>query len=281
MELLVASGLMIVILGATLTSMEGFTTTTRISADQNDSQEVARRAMDQLARELRNHAVANTQAPEGIALATPFDLIFETVGRSRPAGSANTANVERVRYCLDAAAPGTLWVQTQAWMTASAPAVPSAAACPSGQWGTQRIVAEDLVNRLGSATRAVFTYDSGTPSQVRRVEITLLVDTTPASKPKATQLQSAIFLRNANSAPTAAFSVTVSGNGRAILNGTASTDPEGERLAFTWKVDGTTIAATGAIAEQAGLTTGSHQIELRVTDPGGVPGSAQQLVAVP
>jgi type II secretory pathway pseudopilin PulG len=280
-ELLIASSLMLVILTATLTSLDGFNETTRVSAAQSDSQQQARQAMGQLARELRNHAVANTQAPEGIALAAPYDLVFETVGASRPAGTANSSNVERIRYCLDGGTPATLWAQTQSWTSVSAPPVPSTVGCPSSAWATRRVVAQDVVNRLGSQERAVFSYDAATAAQVRRVEMTLYVDTTLASEPKETQLQSSVFLRNANARPVAAFSASVTGSGLAILNATASSDPEGERLRYSWKVDGVAIAPTSETVDQGGLAPGPHEVELTVTDPGGLFHTARQTVVVP
>ncbi|HEX8648916.1 MAG TPA: PKD domain-containing protein [Thermoleophilaceae bacterium] len=280
-ELLLASSLMLVILAATLTSMDGFNRTTRVSADQNDSQQQARQAMGQLARELRNHAVANTQAPEGIALAAPYDLVFETVGASRPAATANSSNVERIRYCLDGGTPATLWAQTQSWTSAAAPPVPSTVGCPSSAWGTRRVVAQDVVNRLGPLERAVFTYDAASAAQVRRVEMTLYVDTTLARDPKETQLQSAIFLRNANRAPAAAFTASVTGSGLTVLNATGSADPEGERLRFAWKVDGVAIAPTSETVDHGGLAPGPHEVELTVTDPGGLFHTTRQTVVAP
>ena len=278
-ELLIATSLMLVILIATFNSLDRFTITTRISSDQNDSQQQARQAMSQLTRELRNHAVANTQAPEGIAVASPFDLVFETVGQKRPAGSANTANVQRIRYCLDGGTPAKLWAQTQTWTSAATPAVPETVTCPSTQWGTKRIVAEDVVNRL-NANRPVFTYDAATAAQVRRVEVSLFVDTTLTRLPKETRLQSAIFLRNANHAPTAAFTAAVTGSGRTLLNGTSSTDPEGERLRYAWKIDGVAIAPTSETVDWSGLTPGAHSVQLTVADPGGLFGTVTNTVTV-
>jgi hypothetical protein len=279
LELVLAATLMLIVLGATLTTLDEFTDSTRATELQNDSQEQARSAMDQLARELRNHAVANTRAPEGIALAEPYDLIFETVGQSRPSGSANTANVQRVRYCLDA--DSTLWAQDQFWTTASSPEVPSIISCPSNFWHSRRIVAEDVVNRLGGASRPLFTYDAANPAQVRRVSMSLFVDTTPGAEPKETRLQSAIFLRNANQPPAASFTATVTGSGQLILNGTESSDPESERLSYSWKIDDAAIAPATATVDYGGVPSGTHSVELTVTDPGGLFGTNRQTVAVP
>jgi type II secretory pathway pseudopilin PulG len=283
MELLLATTLMLIVLGATLTTLDEFSRSTRTTEDQNDAQQQARQAMTQLARELRNHAVANTAAPEGIALATPHDLIFETVGASRPAGSANTANVQRIRYCLDSldGKGSRLWVQTQSWTTAGAPPVPTAIGCPSVLWGGARLVAQHVVNRVGPVDRPVFTYDSTVPAEVRRVAISLYVDTTLGRDPKETRLQSGIFLRNANHAPVAAFSADVTGSGVVVLDATRATDRENERLLYAWKVDGVPIPPTSAAVDWPGLSSGTHTVELKVTDPGGLYGTTTRTVVVP
>lgn len=282
-ELLLATVLMLIVLGATLTTLDEFSRSTRTTEDQNDAQQQARQAMTQLSRELRNHAVANTAAPEGIALAAPYDLIFETVGASRPAGSANSANVQRIRYCLDSidGKGARLWAQTQTWTTASAPAVPAAIGCPSVLWGGSRLVAQHVVNRVGGAERPVFTYDSTVPAEVRRVAISLYVDTTIGRDPKETRLESGIFLRNANHAPVAAFTAVATGSGVVVLDGTRSTDRENERLLYAWKVDGTAIPPTSAAVDWPGLSSGTHTVELKVTDPGGLHGTTTRSVVVP
>jgi type II secretory pathway pseudopilin PulG len=283
MELLLATTLMLLVLGATLTTMDEFSRSTRATEDQNDAQQRARQGMTQISRELRNHAVANTAAPEGIALATPYDLIFETVGASRPAGTANSANVQRIRYCLDSVDGNgsRLWAQTQTWTTASAPGVPGAIGCPSVLWGGARLVAENVVNRAGGIDRPVFTYDSTVAAEVRRVGISLYVDTTIGRAPKETRLESGVYLRNANHAPVASFTAAVTGSGVVVLDATHSTDRENEKLVYSWKVDGAAIPPTSAAVDWPGLSSGTHTVELRVTDPGGLWGNTTRSVVIP
>lgn len=282
-EVLLATVMMTVVLLATLGLFDSFNRTTRTNEAQNDSQEQARRSMGQLARELRNHAVANTAAPEGIALATPYDLVFETVGRDRPAATSNSANIERIRYCLDVTNPADsdLYAQHQRWTTASPPAMPPTDKCPAFGWDKTRKVAESITNRIGGANRPVFTYDAAVAAQVRRVAMTLYIDTEPATAPKETRLDSGIFLRNANHAPTAAFTTWVNGSGRVVLNGTASTDPERERLLYSWKAEGTELDSATGTVEWTPPGSGTYTIELRVSDPGGLFGVKQQTVTVP
>lgn len=283
MELLMASTLMLIVLGATLTSLNTFAGNTRASEEMNDSQQRARQSMNQLVRELRNHAVANTNAPEGIAVAEPYDLVFETVGHNRPGETSNTANIERIRYCLGDPpfADGQLWVQVQTWTTATPPAMPSTTHCPDPTWPKRRVVAEDVVNRLGGRDRPLFTYDAAVASEVRRVQASLFVDTTPGTGTGETHLQSGVFLRNANHPPVAAFTVRVTGGGLVVLNATGSRDAEGQRLSYAWKVNGTAIPATSATVDYTPSASGPHTIALTVTDPGGLYGTSQQTVSVP
>src|SRR5687768_4297460 len=102
-ELLLACVLMLVILGATLTTLNSFQSNAETNARQNDSQEEARRATDRLARELRNLASPTNEEPEAIKRALPQDLIVQSVADVRPAGSLNARNTQYVRYCYDAA----------------------------------------------------------------------------------------------------------------------------------------------------------------------------------
>ena len=74
-ELLLAALLMLIVLGATFTSLTTFESNSRINELQNDNQEEVRAAVDQLSREIRNHAVATQQAPVGIVSLTGYDIL--------------------------------------------------------------------------------------------------------------------------------------------------------------------------------------------------------------
>jgi hypothetical protein len=68
-----------------------------------------------------------------------------------------------------------------------------------------------------------------------------------------------------NAAPTAAFTSNCSTTGCA-LDGTTSSDPEGEALTYAWKVDDVDAGTTSTISPP--LTPGPHTVSLTVTDPG-------------
>ena len=100
-ELLVAATLMLIILGATLTSVNAFQKNNETNNLQNDAQDEARRGIDRLAKELRNLASPTNETPQAIKRKDPQDLIVQSVGETRPAGSLNARNTQYVRYCLN------------------------------------------------------------------------------------------------------------------------------------------------------------------------------------
>ena len=291
-ELLLAAALMMVVLSATLVSLTTFERTSRINELQNDNQEGIRAAVDQLSRELRNHAVATQQAPQGIVTLTGYDMVFQTVAPTKPASTSNDQNIERVRYCLDTSdlRNEKLWAQEQTWTSATPPAVPSTASCPDPAWGNQRFIADRITSRFDASTpstprnRPIFTANSATIGQITRIDLTLFLDTTPGggpvNAPDETRIDSGIFLRNQNQPPVAAFTSSVTGSRHIVLNASGSSDPENQSLTYTWK-DGSTTIAGGGQTNDYPTTSGSHTITLTVQDPGGLATSTSATVTVP
>jgi hypothetical protein len=96
------------------------------------------------------------------------------------------------------------------------------------------------------------------------------VDTTPARLPAEVDLQSSVFLRNQNRAPTAVFTGTSMPGGSIFLNGSGSEDPEEKSLTFDW-YDATisnpaTLVGHGIVFTYKPLTAGVHQMYLVVQD---------------
>lgn len=292
LELLLAASLMLIVLGATFTSLATFESNSRINELQNDNQEDIRAAIDQLSRELRNHAVATQDAPQGIVKLTDYDLVFQTVAPTKPAVTSNVQNISRVRYCLDVSKlrKEKFWSQEQTWTTATPPAVPDTSKCPDNSWGNQRFIADGITQRFKADTpntprnRPVFFPNSAVIGQVTRIDISLYLDTTPGggpiNAPDEARIDSGIFLRNQNQPPTASFTASVTGSRHIILNASDSNDPENQSLTYIWKDGSTTLDATGQTADfQA--TTGTHTISLTVRDPGGLSTTTTQTVVVP
>lgn len=283
-ELQIAMVLLLIVVGATLTTFNESEATNRVNQDQNDAQDQNRRAIDTVARELRNLASPSTSSPVAVERSEADDMIFKTVAPTMPDSSQNDANLSRVRYCLGATDGGkeTLLRQEQTWITpAPPPDLPTGSTCPDASWpaiagaSTNAVVAaENLVNREEDVP--VFAYDSMDPAMVYSIGVELVVDLDPSRSPLPSRLGTSVFLRNQNQAPVASATATDTGTGhRVLLNGTASLDPEGSALiGYEWFADGDLddSIATGVVAYWSPSGSGwpqVHDITLRVTDAGG------------
>ena len=146
---------------------------------------------------------------------------------------------------------------------------------------------------VANGTRPVFTYNSAALPSITEIAASLFIDTDRGHSTKEVTLQSAVFLRNQNRFPTAEFDMQVSG-GTLVLNGSASSDPEGRALSFYWYDEARTTnscVAVGDPALPAGIPTagcvgkgavynytpsasGSRTMHLIVADPGGLQAQA-------
>jgi type II secretory pathway pseudopilin PulG len=295
-EVLVVASLLIVVLSATLGAFNHFEATAEVNRRQNDSQDQARNALTLLTRELRNLASPIDAAPNSVERNGEQDLIFRSVGGTRPAGSANDRNVRRVRFCLNRA-QRILYRQEQTWLTATAQAMPPATDCPGAGWNvTQRVISANTVND----TRPVFTYNNTALNRITEITTSLFVDVNPGRSPKETGIQSAIFLRNQNRAPTAVIDAKHAGGSSQVivLNGSASSDPEGKALTYYWidttrttnscgagvpvEVPSAGCVATGILANYTVPAPGTRGMKLIVRDNSGLTATSNVVpVCVP
>lgn len=278
-ELLLACVLMLVILGATLTTLNSFQSNAETNARQNDSQEEARRATDQLARELRNLASPTNEEPEAIKRALPHDLIVQSVADVRPAVTSNARNTQYVRYCYDAATSRVVR-QRLTWTDALDPAFPSGVGCPAALWETTEVMAQDVVN----GGRPLFTYNDGDRLKVTEVHTSLYVDVNPGTRPLETSLFTTVFLRNQNRKPIAGFTAVRDGTS-IVLNGSDSDDPEERALYYEWydpAVSTTIPRGQGIVYVYTPTTPGNHTVYLVVKDQANLSSEApSQTVCVP
>lgn len=268
MSLLTGMTLFIVVMGATLGV---FQTNERVSRDAQiraDAQDRARTTVDILARQLRNLASPKPEQPQAIDRADPRDIVFQTVDPVGPNAGLNVSNVKRMRYCLDGAQR--LWRQDQRWTGAIAPAAPAATGCPGAGWDGQELMAEHVVN---SAAQEVFSYNAAALTAITTVRADLFIDLEENRGPTATELSTGVFLRNQNRAPVASFTASASPS-EIILNGSASSDPEGDPLTYEWFVGGVS-KGTGIVFKysRAG-TSPPYAITLKVKDPAGLEATA-------
>jgi Tfp pilus assembly protein PilW len=264
-ETLMVCILSIIVLGATLSAVEAFENNSRTNERVNEAQDNARNALDRMARDLRNLASPVTESPDAVDRAAAQDVVFQSEGNTI-AGGANARNTERVRYCLDP--DGNLWRQIQTWTSATPPSPSTATDCPGattadgGVWLKSSVVAQSIVN----GTRPIFTYNAATLRDITEVSSTLWIDVNPATvKPTETTLQTAVYLRNQNRKPEAAFSFDVV-NLSVVLNASESADPEEKAMTYTWYVDGVTTTGDTGILLTKTVTAGNHTVKLRVSD---------------
>jgi prepilin-type N-terminal cleavage/methylation domain-containing protein len=255
-ELLLVMSMSLLLLGATLTSFTNFERKQKQSQTLNDTAQIARNSMDHAARQLRNLANQDpSQLTTTIARALPYDLVFQTSDPSR----------KWVRYCLDTAAGGgplstpargMLWESET--LTAAAPTAAMLGACPGTGWTNRNVAADRVTNRIGGRDLPVFDYACATTAaatcpvsgsaadypRIRNIEAQLYVDPNPARAPAELRVVSGIYLRNQNEKPVADFTTTSVATRTLILNGSASTDPEGRTLAYDWFLGDDTITLT-------------------------------------
>jgi type II secretory pathway component PulJ len=264
-ELLLVCVLMLVVLGATLTTLNSFQSNAETNARQNDSQDEARRATDLLARDLRNLASPTDEEPLAIKRAEAHDLIVQSVADVRPAGSLNQRNTQYVRYCYDAAARQVVR-QRLPWTTATDPPAPTATTCSAaggGGWAKTDAAAQDVVN----GSRPLFTYNNSDPFRITEIHSSLYVDVNPGKRPKETSLSTTVFLRNQNRKPIARFSAVRDGTS-IVLNGSDSEDPEERALYYEWydPAANPQLVGQGIVNVYTPTTPGVHTVYLVVKD---------------
>lgn len=263
-ELLIVMTLSLGVLGATLTTFDGFMRSGQENDARNDSAELARNALDAQARQLRN--LAKRVASPVVDSVSAYDLIFQTAEPTKT----------WVRYCLDTAPPasparGRLWVAELA-VDSSTTATPISSAmreaCPGSGWTTTRVLVDHVTNRAAGQDRPLYRYgcssgttctgDPSTYDQVINISAQAIVDTTPGTGPAELRVRSGVYLRNQNQAPVARFVATPSSGSRTVLlNASASSDFEGRTLNYYW-FDDVLPAATSIDCTQATVSgTGS------------------------
>ena len=156
------------------------------------------------------------------------DLVFQTVDPVGPNTGANAANVKRMRYCLDARAAASS-ARSSAGPARRVPARRRATTCPGTGWDAgDVVVAETVVN--DDHRRA------GLPLQLRRrcrrsrrSALTCSSTSTRGSGAEQPSCPAASSCATRTALPIASFTATV-GATEIVLNGSASSDPEGDPL---------------------------------------------------
>lgn len=268
--LLIAIVLSLMVLTAVLDTFAGAQSQSTLLTARNQNQQTARAATDQIAAALRNLASPTPDQPQAIDRAGPFDLIFQDVDPAGPNAGQNLANVRRERWCLGT--NGTLYAQRQTWTTSGVPAAPTTTACPGTGWSASSVVVTNLTNRATTPARPLFTYDAAALTDIAGVHTDLFLDEDPTRDPPEVRVSTGVFLRNQNRRPVASFTAVPTAQG-VVLNASASTDPEGQPLGYTW-LDGNTVVATGVTATYKVPAGTTHSFSVTVQDPAGLTDTA-------
>ncbi len=281
-ELLVGAMLMIIVMSASLGVLDQFRQLSTRTDERVELQDHARQVSRELARSLRNVA-PSPDSPIVIEHAGDYDLVFRAVDRPRADSGDNALNLRRVRYCLDASNPerAKLYEQTQRWDTPAAPAAPASTSCPAADWGGSRLVADHLTNRSDGTDRPLWTYGHSDSGEITSVKVNLFLNEEPEMSEREVALQTGVYLRNQNRAPTALFTAAPAGLRHVLLNGSTSSDPEGDPLDYFWFVNGAEVGR-GLIFDYAAPAGGAYEFRLDVRDPSGLLGrSDTQTMVLP
>ena len=293
-EVMVAMALTTMVLGISVGVFTSMWDEHRTTTLHNEAQDAVRMTTDRLARNLRNlaspTALRNVREnrPRAVELAEPYQFVFRTVDeKPLPTGSENTANLMRMRYCLDVTSRDNqrLYMQTQRWTSATPPAVPDTTSCPGTGWATSQQVAANIVNARDPAVpRPLFSYNSTNVEQITQVHTDVFVDPTPGVRPAEARVVSGVYLRNQNQFPVAGFVITTIDpvNRLVRFDGSASVDPEGQSLRYCWYLDppasvpdcSQTPAHSSFLGEGVvfsyTMPAGTHNVVLRVEDQAGL-----------
>jgi prepilin-type N-terminal cleavage/methylation domain-containing protein len=309
-ELLVGMVISLIVFAATLTVLDSYLRQSADATKRLDAQDQARLAIDRIVRDLRNVSSPLT-TPKLLERATPYDLVFQTIGS--PSG-ANVSGIERVRYCIPqdstTGSPSLerLIAQTQTWSTATPAANPWTSdpsqeiACPdltftpaAGQ-PVYTVLAQSVMNRYQQTSRyPIFSFNNGLDGdsvaasdlpEISTIQVKLRVNPTPSLSGATTQLQSSAYLRNKQHAPVAQFTYTATGAGGVILNAGQSYSPDDQQLSFAWACTSSPCPAAGTLSIASnGLVSwrpgaGTYTVALTVTDQTGIQTTTTQQVTV-
>ena len=270
-EMLVGAMLMVIIMSASLSVLDQFRLISVRTDQRVDMQDRARQTSRSLARSLRN-AAPSPELTSIIERAEEYDLVFRAVDRPQSGGmGGNALNLRRVRYCLDDnnRDNARLLEQTQRWTTTATPAIPNASACPGPGWTETRFVTDRITNRSDGANRPLWTYGRTAAGQITSLKLNLFMNADPSTPGSEVPLQTGIYLRNQNRSPGALFSAVPTGLRHVLLNGSTSSDPEGDPLEYHWFVNGVEVGR-GLIFDYAAATGGRYDFSLEVRDPSGL-----------
>lgn len=254
-ELLSAMALLLVVMVALLTTLDGFSSNAARQTSVTDANDHVRRTMDRIVSDVRQAAT--------VEVADPNDLVYTVI--------ESATSTRRERICLSTS--GRLWRQSIVTTNAAATAMSTGNACPTGAGTPSRLATLQSGN---SATNPLFSYDSLVPNDVRSIGLTFALNSGNVRRPFTSTLRASTFVRaQGETAPAIDgddISVTCANTGQPTLTLSSSVGPLS--VSYT-DVDGN---ALGNASAGSGLQLSSDgTIVANVTGSGGV---VSQLVKV-
>ncbi len=275
--------LAVILFGAAVTTFVEFLDTSTRADQGTQSIETSRNTIERLAAQLRNAQSTGTTGAQPVQTYSDFDLVFLAPSQSGASSTNNPRNLVFHRYCLGNAnnKSDILWYQTAPFNSSSQTTSPPLDKCPSTNWPNRSVAAKNLVNRSNPVT-PLFAATVDSTGSVTHMTINARVDLNPNVRPLATELRSKITLRNVNRLPTANVTCKGLASGHAVCDASASTDPDGEALTYSWKMGTTALTEKTYQLDYSPLTSGTRRtFTVTVTDSGGATASASQEVTIP
>ena len=282
-ELMAAMVVAVLLFGAAVTTFVTFLDTSTKADQQTQAQDTARSTIERLTSQLRNGMSTGSTGAQPIQLVSDYDLVFLGPAENVAANATNPRGLAYHRYCLGNAnnKNDVLWYQTATYNSTSQATAPSTAKCPDIAWDNKIRSAEHLVNRVSPAVPLFLP--TTTSGAVTHVAIDARVDWNPNTRPPATPLRSEASFRNLNRGPAAAMTCDGLANGHAICDASASTDPDGHPLSYSWQMDGSAVTGQKTYRlDYSPLSSGSTRtFTVAVTDSGGATSSTSRPVYIP
>ena len=253
-ELLVAMALSAIVLFATLTTLDTFSSNASRQSRVSDANDQVRSTMDRVVSDLRQAAT--------MEVAGANDLVY-TVADS-------ATQIRRERLCLD----GSHQLWRSSVTTSSPPLVPIApgTACPSA--GSAKVTPLASAN---SASNPMFSYDSATPANVRSVGVTISLDAGNGGRTDVSTLRASTFVRSKGESAAAIddddLTTTCDPSGHPTMTLAGSV---GDLHVTYTDVDGNTLGSTDAGSSLL-LTGAGSKVIANITSSAGL---VSQLVRI-
>lgn len=207
---------------------------------------------------------------------------------SRPTNNTFTGEIDEAAVFPYAVSPDTvarLFVTGSTGTAPNQPPVPSFTATPSAL--QVAVDASASTDPEGGALRYDWTFEPGRTATGRTATYTyaapgtytVTLRVTDPQGAQATTTRTVTVAKPVDLPPVASFTATATGL-QVALDASASTDPEGQALTYSWNFGGGQPAGTGRTASATYAAAGTYDVTLTVRDPGGNEASTTTPVTV-